>query len=201
MTLLLIPAAAGLGCGESEPPPPDPGVFTTVQVVPDTATLFTVAPGTSVLVRAIAKDQYGVTLTDVSPAAFSSGDPAIATVSEGGTATAVAPGSTAITATVTSGEITQSGAATITVQDPPPTARVETPGRRFQPFVVDIAVGGSVTWQIGSTDHDVFFSTAGAPDNIQATRNASVTRTFPTKNDFSYRCRIHTGMNGLVRVH
>jgi plastocyanin len=200
--VLLILAATGPGCGsEHEPPPPDPSVFTAVQVVPDTATLFTVSPGTSVRLQALAKDQYGQTLDDPGPVQFSGGDEAVASVGQDGTVTAVGPGAVAVTATMSSDEVTASGSATVTVRVPPPTATVQTTTRRFQPEVVDVAAGGSVTWVFGETRHDVIFSSPDAPENIQPTQNASVSRQFPTKNDFSYRCLIHTGMTGRVRVH
>jgi hypothetical protein len=69
--LLLVPLA--LGCGGGSPPSqPSQPVLTTVVFRPDTATLFTVPPGTEVTLRAIAKDQNGPEMSDAGPAEYSS---------------------------------------------------------------------------------------------------------------------------------
>jgi plastocyanin len=199
--LLLIPAAAACGGGSSPPVEPDPQVLTTVAVIPDTATLFTIAPGTSVKLRAVARDQNGLEMGDVGPAQFSSGDEAVATAGSDGTIAAVSVGTAIITATMTAGEISRSGSATVTVRVPPPAAAVEAPNFRFLPALVDVAAGGVVSWIMGEHFHDVVFSTQGAPENIQPSRLVTVSRTFPTTGSFGYRCLIHSGMTGMVRVH
>ena len=198
--LLAIPAA--IACGGSSPPSqPDPPVLTTVDLIPDTATLFTVPPGTSVKLAAVGRDQDGVALSGAGPAQFSSAADGVATTGSDGTVSAVSPGTAVITATMSAGEITRSGTATVTVRVPPLAAAVQAPSRRFEPVVVDIAAGGVVTWTIGDIPHDVVFTTPNAPENVQPTSNAAVSREFPTSGDFAYHCLIHSGMNGTVRVH
>lgn len=199
--MLLIPAVACIGCGGAPPIQPDPPELTTVDVLPDTATLFTVAPRISVDLSAVAKDQNGETMDDVGVAAFSSGDAAVATVSEDGVVTAAAPGTTLITASMTAGDITRSGTAAVTVRPPPPAAAVEAPMFRFLPEIVDVAMGGSVSWTMGAIPHDVVFVTPNAPENIQPSHDVTVFRTFPTSGVYFYHCLIHTGMNGSVQVH
>jgi plastocyanin len=196
--LFTVSAAA---CGGSPPNEPDPPVFTAVAVIPDTATLFTVAPGTSIKLRAVAKDQDGATMEEVGPAEFTSGTEAVATAGSDGTITAVSPGSAVITATMTAGEITRSANATVTVRVPPAEAAVNAPDFRFLPQVVDVAAGGVVSWTMGSHFHDVVFSDPNAPEDIEPSRMTTINRVFPDAGSFGYRCFIHSGMVGLVQVH
>lgn len=197
--LALIPAAA---CGGDSPiTPPEHPVLTTVTVSPDTATLFTVPPGTSIRLQVEARDQNGAAMTGLDPAQFASAATSVATVGGDGTVTAVSPGDAVITATVADGEVSRSGSAEVTVLVPPPGASVQAPAFRFEPSRVDVAAGGAVSWTMGEHFHDVVFSAQNAPENIQPTRLATVTREFPVAGDFGYRCLIHTGMTGTVRVH
>jgi plastocyanin len=189
-------------CGGGSPPSePDPPVFTGVKVTPDTATLFTLPPGTTVNLKAVAQDQYGATIGDIGAAAFTSDAEAVASAGGDGTIAAVSPGTALITATMTQGEVTHSANATVTVRVPPSAAAVAAPDFSFRPGIVDVAVGGEVRWTMGGHYHDVVFSTPGAPENIQPSRLTTITRVFPNAGSFGYRCLIHTGMNGLVRVH
>lgn len=72
---------------------------------------------------------------------------------------------------------------------------------QFSPATVDIAVGESVTWVFGAVSHTVQFNqVAGAPTNIGASNQKSVTRTFSTAGVYPYICTIHAGMTGTVRV-
>lgn len=198
----LMATIGNLGCGGGDPPvQPNPPVLTTVKVTPDTATLFTIPPGTSVKLSAAGLDQDGAVMSGLGTVDYASGSHAIAAVDEDGIVTQVSPGTAVITATITSGDITRSGSATLTVKVPPPGAAVQTPSLRFEPEVVDIAAGGSVGWTIGETTHDVVFITQNAPENIQPTRQVTVTRTFPTAGEFNYHCLLHPRMTGTVRVH
>jgi plastocyanin len=80
-------------------------------------------------------------------------------------------------------------------------ASVQAPALAFEPEVVDVSEGGTVTWTIGAITYDVVFITPNAPENIQPTENTSAFRVFPTNGVFFYHCLIHQGMNGSVRVH
>jgi plastocyanin len=198
---LLTSAAAWVGCGGNPPSQPDPPELTTVEITPDTATLFIIAPRTTVELSAAGKDQDGETMDGVAAAAFSTGNDAVATVDGNGTVTAVALGTAVITASMTAGEITRSGTATITVRDPPSSAAVQAPMFAFRPKVVDVAAGGSVSWTMGTHPHDVVFTTPNAPENVQPSWEVTVFRTFPTPGVYLYHCLIHQGMNGSVQVH
>ncbi len=194
-------AAGGCGGGDSGGSGPEPLVLTTVEVTPATTTLFSVSPGNVVTLSAVPKDQNSATMTGLGSPSFSSQNEAVATVANDGTVTAVAAGSTEITASLTAGDVTETGTATVTVQVAPATAGVSTPGFVFQPVSADVSAGGTVTWTFGTIHHDVTFSTAGSPSNIPLVENGSASRTFPDNGVFQYSCSIHPGMAGSVRVH
>jgi plastocyanin len=82
-------------------------------------------------------------------------------------------------------------------QPAPSSANVTIQSFAFNPQVVKIAAGGSVTWtnQDGTT-HTVTFS-----DSTQTLSNgASYTRKFDTAGTFTYHCSIHPSMTGTVEV-
>ncbi|HUF35092.1 MAG TPA: Ig-like domain-containing protein [Gemmatimonadales bacterium] len=204
MAILLIPATAGLGCGGNGEPGPEPEpdpVLTTVQVTPATVGLFTVAPGNSVTLAVVGRDQNGQNMSGLGPATFSSGNEAVATVSAGGVVTAVGAGTAVITASLTAGAVTETGTMSATVQVAPSTTTVTAPAFQYQPTVADVSAGGTVTWTMSAIPHTVTFTSAGAPASVPETQNASAERTFPGSGSFSYRCTIHPEMTGTVRVH
>jgi plastocyanin len=90
------------------------------------------------------------------------------------------------------------------VTTPVPAATVQaTPAIKFTPNTVTLIAGGTVTFDFGSVEHNVFFDNApaGAPANITApSANKSTTLTFTTKGTFVYNCHIHPGMRGTVVV-
>lgn len=200
---LLIVAGIGVGCGGGDGPGPGPGesVLTTVEVTPATATLFTVAPGNTVILAVVAKDQDGQTMTGAGSPTFSSDNGAVASVAGDGTVTALAAGTAGITASLTAAGVTKTGTTTVTAQAAPATAAVGTPSLAFSPATVDVSAGGAVTWTIGPITHNVSFTTAGAPADVPDLQDGSAARTFPTNGAFGYRCTIHPQMTGAVRVH
>lgn len=191
LALLLTLAA----CDES-----GPSEAFTVEVTPGTAELFSVAPGNTVALAAVAKDGSGAVQSGGSRA-FTSGNTAVATVDPNGTVTAVGAGTTEITASITIGGTTESASATVTVAVAPAGATVTAPAFDFTPTTVDVQAGGTVTWSIENIHHTVDFTTAGAPDDLPELLNASASRTFPASGVFSYRCTLHPTMLGTVRVH
>ena len=107
------------------------------------------------------------------------------------------------------------GGTTPTGPDVPPRNVVSAyPSLEFTPAEIRIAAGDSVTWAFGGVPHSVVFqaedepgdhygghaSDRGAPPNIARTTNGSVARTFETRGSFHYRCALHPGMVGEVRV-
>jgi plastocyanin len=70
----------------------------------------------------------------------------------------------------------------------------------FAPSSVNVARNGTVTWTFGYLQHNVTFSSAGAPANIPNSTDTQVSRTFATAGTFNYTCTLHPGMNGTVVV-
>lgn len=100
------------------------------------------------------------------------------------------------TNTTTTNTDTFGGSATATLVD------VSMPGTSFNPNHIDIAQGGTVRFTFTDVAHDVRFNNAaGAPSDILATSNATVTRVFANKGTFNFLCTIHANMNGVVTVH
>jgi plastocyanin len=181
-------------------------VFTSVRVSPASPS---VAVGATVQLTATPLDQAGQAMGGVPAAAWSSADPARATVSASGVVTGVAAGTVSVTARITHGGVTREASVTVTVGtgsgggSSPSTATVTTPGNTFSPASVTLATGGTVTWQFtGSTRHNVTFNGAApAGGNIPDTdAGASVARTFATAGTYTYQCTRHAGMTGQVIV-
>jgi plastocyanin len=88
---------------------------------------------------------------------------------------------------------------------PSTTATVRaTPAIQFTPGTVELTAGGTVTFDFGTVEHNVFFDNAppGAPANITApSANETITRTFTTAGQYRYNCHIHPGMTGTINVH
>ncbi|HEX2204491.1 MAG TPA: Ig-like domain-containing protein [Longimicrobium sp.] len=180
-------------------------VFTAVTLSPASPS---VQVGTTLQLTATPRDQNGLAMSGLPAATFASSDPAKATVSATGLVTGVAAGTATVTATVTSGGTTRTATATVTVTttptqpQQPSTATVTTSGVRFVPADVTIAAGGTVTWRMAETRHNVTFSGAAPTGgNIPDTdEGGSASRTFPTAGTYTYTCTRHSGMNGRVIV-
>ena len=77
------------------------------------------------------------------------------------------------------------------------------PALQFNPGSVDLAVGGTVTFEFGAVAHNLFFDNAppNAPADITApTAGQSITRTFTAAGRYTYNCHIHPGMTGTINV-
>ena len=159
----------------------------------------TIAPGGTSQLTATAVNAAGTTLAGMT-ATWSSSATSVATVSGAGLVTALANGTTTITATI-AGKL---GVRQVTVQSitVSPNASVTVQNSAFAPTQVDIAAGGTVTWNFDDyVAHNVTFASSGAPSNIPASSATAVERTFPTPGTYSYNCTIHYGMSGTVVVH
>ena len=84
----------------------------------------------------------------------------------------------------------------------PAGAVVTTSGTTFTPATITIAPGGSVTWQISGTRHNVTFGalkpTGG--DIPDTDSGGSQSRIFPAAGSYDYQCTRHSGMTGRVVV-
>jgi plastocyanin len=190
-------AGVGLGCGGGGT---DAILLTTLEVTSADTTLFTLAPGNTVTLSVVAKDQNGNTMFGVASPSFSSDNGAVAGASGDGTITAVAAGSARVTASLTVGGVTKTGSLAMTVVVAPATARVVAPAAMFEPAIVDVSAGGTVTWAFDSVPHQVTFTTPGAPADIPSFQNGSAFRTFPNPGTYHYQCS-GPQMSGAVRVH
>jgi plastocyanin len=170
-------------------------------MMPATDTLFTVAPGNTVTLSVVPKDQDGQTISGLASPSFSSSNSAVASVGDDGTITAQAAGTAVITASLTADGATATGSTTVTVQVAPGSALVLAPQLAYQPTTVDVSAGGTVNWTFGPIHHTVTFTTAGAPDDVPELRDGSASRVFPNNGSFNYRCDFHPAMAGIVRVH
>lgn len=85
---------------------------------------------------------------------------------------------------------------------PDPNTVLATPSITFEPAVLTVPRGTTVTFAFQSVGHNVFFDVAtGAPANITAVlSNTNVTRTFAATGTFGYECHVHPGMRGTVVV-
>lgn len=166
----------------------------------------TVAVSGTLQLTATGNDPGGSPLPSVGTVTFTSSDDTKATVSGSGLVTGVAAGDVEITGEATVGGVTRTAVADVTVTTTggfPNTATVVAgTNQTFSPASVDIADGGTVTWEFASLAHNVTFASAtGAPGNIATTSNTDVGRTFNTPGTFDYQCTIHSGMSGTVIVH
>lgn len=75
------------------------------------------------------------------------------------------------------------------------------PGLAFNPALLTVTAGTTVTFSFGDTAHTVTFKTAGSPANIPATSNANVSVLFPTAGTYNYQCSIHPYMTGTIQVN
>ena len=112
--------------------PPPPPVVTTVTVAPSTASI---AVGATVALAATVKDAQGNVMTGQT-IAWSTSNPAAATVNSSGVVTGIAGGSATITATCAG----KSGTSSVTVTLPPPVVTTVT----VAPSTASIAVGATV---------------------------------------------------------
>ncbi|MBA2670484.1 MAG: Ig-like domain-containing protein [Gemmatimonadetes bacterium] len=200
LVLLLALLAGCGGDGPSEVPQPQAD-FTSLSLSTSSGTIYSRPPGNSAALTARALDQNGQPMGGLGTPTFTSDDSGIASVDPSGNVTAVASGSTSIRASLTANGVTRTAAVAITVTDGATEATVTAPLVEFTPRVVDLALGGTVTWAFESIPHNVVFSTQGAPADLPAPwSNASHSRTFPTAGSFRYECGLHAGMSGEVIV-
>jgi uncharacterized protein YjdB len=176
-------------------------VLTSLSLTPPTPTVFV---GLTTQITAIAQDQKGGNMAGAT-FTYQSSDQTRASVSNTGLVTGVAAGTSSITVTGTIASVTKSASVDVTVRATKLTASVTaTTGNVFEPQVVLITRGGTVTWTFNAL-HNVVFTPYGrnfysTPANIPNTSSGSVSRRFPAIGTYPYRCSIHPSMIGYVEV-
>ena len=183
-------------CGGASGPT---AIDTTVASVTVTGPRSNVTIGGTLQLEASPRNASGTVINGLIPT-WSSSNPTVATVSSGGLVSGLVAGTATISATI-SGVVGRDALTTVPASQ---AATVDaTPGLQFTPSQVDIAQGGTVTWQFGTVTHNVTFGagSAGTPSNIGNTASANVSRTFATAGTFAYACTLHAGMSGTVVVH
>jgi plastocyanin len=182
------------------PPTPPAATFTTLSISPDAGA---VGIGGTLQLTATPRDQNGAGMAGLPAATFATSSAAIATVSAAGLVRGVGAGPVTITASVTSGGVTRTATAALTVTTPPlpTTASVQALRAGFSPSSVTIAVGGTVTWTMADDDHTVTFTgNAPAGGSIPRTEEGSTaSRTFAAAGVYGYRCDRHDE-TGTVEV-
>lgn len=188
----VIASVLAVGCTSG-----DPVSSTTVAAVQITTQLGTLRPGETSTFTATAVNAIGAPISGAGAVAWASSVPAVATISEQGLVTALTAGVTSITATVQG----VTGTRIVTVLANGEGAIVTMPGESFIPFEATIHVGEQVFFEFPQSAHNVIFvRQAGAPQDIQQTRNVTIARTFPVAGQFPYDCTLHPGMVGTVKV-
>ena len=163
-------------------------------------------PGARVQLTAQARDARQRALSGISGFTYSVADQGIAVINASGLLTAISPGTTTISSSVTVNGVAVNGSSPVTIgfgTSAPTSAAVSaTVDNQFTPSSVTITPGGTVTWSFASVQHDVQFRAggAGAPAPIGTSANTQVSRSFSTAGTFDYECTLHAGMNGTVVV-
>ena len=205
---LVLGTLALMSCGGGGdkvvvPPTPVPGVITTLTTTVSDSPL-EIGQGTSASV--VATDGLGTSVRLAGrTVTWTSSNRAIATVQTNGNIAGVGVGTANISASVAEGSTTITGTAPLVVTavaNAPLVADVSMQPQLFIPFQTVVKVGGTVRYFFTPIDHNVIWSPRlpGSPSDILVTRNAVVSRTFPTVGVYNFECTVHPGMSGTVIV-
>ena len=83
----------------------------------------------------------------------------------------------------------------------PLTATVEATDFAFAPATVEVAVGGTVTWQLtGKAPHSITAADGSAFDSGLLSSGESFSHTFEGIGSFAYGCVVHPDMTGTIEV-
>jgi len=199
---LLVAAACGGGGGDggtTNPPPTQ-----TLGEIRPSVTSLALNAGQSATITVTAINTSGGTITNAGTPTFTTQSATVAEVNAQGVVFGVAAGTTSIAISLSFGGITKTASVTVVVTGTLGTSATVAAGsaaNTFQPQIVGVARGGTVTWSFAAVEHNVTFSGGGgAPANIPNATNTTVSRTFGTAGNFPYDCTLHAGMTGTVIV-
>jgi plastocyanin len=180
------------------PQQPAPPAATIAAFALNPATVSLVPGGTAQL-DPVATDASGARVTPLPQVAWSVADATKAGVANGGVVTAIAPGSTTVSASFSAGGRTWTATASVTVTAAPASsATVQGVEDAFTPSSVTITTGGTVTWTMVDEEHDVTWTGAApAGGNIpRIDEDESASRTFTAAGTYTYTCDRHDGEHG-----
>lgn len=200
LAVAVILAACGGGGDDGGTNPPPPAV-TLGSIVPSVTTL-NLGAGQTSTISATARDANNAAIS-ASGYTFTSSNNAIAVVSTGGQVIGLGAGTATITVSLTLNGVTKTATVAVTVTGALPATVTVVAGANsddFTPALAAVARNGSVTWTFGARQHNVQFSSSGAPAGIGNSANTSVSRTFPTGGVFAYTCTLHANQNGTIAV-
>ena len=200
---VLIAAACGGGGGDdggtTNPPPTQ-----TLGEIRPTPTSVALTAGQSTTITVAAINTNGGVISNAGTPTFTTQSATIAEVNAQGVVFGVSAGTTSVGISLSFGGVTRTATVPVVVTGTLGTTASVTASSAsniFQPQIVGVARGGSVSWSFTAVEHNVTFSGgSGAPANIPNTVNASVSRTFGTAGNFPYDCSLHAGMTGTVIV-
>jgi plastocyanin len=196
-----VTKTATYGVAVLAPAPPTPPANTAIAAFALNPATLTLAPGGTAPLEPVATTASGARVTPLPQIAWSVQDGTKASIAAG-VVTAVAAGSTAVTASFTAGGKTWTASANVIVTAPAPptpsTATVQGVEDAFTPSAVSITVGGTVTWTMVDEEHDVTWTGAAPPGGStgRIDDDEAVSRTFPTAGTFTYTCNRHDGEHG-----
>lgn len=189
-------AVAVLAAQQPAQPDPPAAAIAAFALSPATVTL---VPGGTAQLEPVATDASGARVTPLPQVAWSVADPAKAGVANGGVVTAIAAGSTTVSASFVADGRTWTATASVTVAPAPASsATVQGVEDAFSPSTVAITAGGTVTWTMVDEEHDVTWTGAAPPGgNIpRIDDDESASRTFPEAGTYTYTCNRHDGEHG-----
>jgi len=195
--------AAACGGGGDDGGTTNPPATQTLGEIRPTPTTIALTAGQSTTITVAAINTSGGAISNPGTPTFTTRSATVAEVNAQGVVFGVAAGTTSIDVSLSFGGVTKTANVPVVVTGTlaaTATVAASSASNTFQPQVVGVARGGSVTWTFAAVEHNVTFSGSGAPANIPNTTNASVSRTFGTAGNFPYDCSLHAGMTGTVIV-
>lgn len=190
-------------CGGDDGTPPQGSVFTTLGI---SAANLNLVDGDTARLTATPRDQNGAPMS--LPGATFTASGTAASVSTTGLVTALAQGTSTVTASLTAGGVTRTATTNVNVSALPtsPTVTASATGQTFDPDTVKVATGGTVTWSFPGMAHNVIWDGAAPPGGDitpppPLSNGATADRTFPNAGTYLYHCSIHgPSMDGRVIV-
>jgi plastocyanin len=179
------------------------GVLATIVVTSQDATL---ELGSVTQAMVSGRDAGGATVAlGTRTITWTTSNPSIATIDNGGFATGVGLGTVNLQVSVQDGAVARTANVPVTVvgvAGATSSATVEMAPVRFLPYEVVVKQNGVVNFIFPSIAHNVIWDRirSGPPTDINVLSNTTVARTFPTVGVFDYVCTLHAGMIGRVIV-